>query len=229
MHGRLAATPQEGLEPESLHRRVARCKGRWLKRAMLSTASPAQKVFAFFVFDHLNCVTLDAWPSQETIAEYMHCSTKTVRRAAEGLQAISLIHIRRVRVLNHRPRYAPVFTADDWDTGVPPDGQRRAKEADGGVQESTLGIHINKSTSTDRQAKPNDPARYRQAERGRWELELIEALGSGGQEMVETLSLIDDVSIDRLCRSLAEGNLGEREIEDARLAVLQARFRGRGR
>jgi hypothetical protein len=153
MHGHVVAAPQQRLGLEPLHRCVARCKGRWLKRTMLSAASPAQKVFAFFVFDHLNCVTLDAWPSQETVAKYMCCSTKTVRRAAEGLQALSLIQIRRARPLNYRPRYAPVFTPEDWDANVPADGQRRADEADNSVQESTLGIHIKQSTSTGRRAK----------------------------------------------------------------------------
>jgi hypothetical protein len=157
---------------------------------MLSAASPAQKVFAFFVFDHLNCVTLDAWPSQETVAKYMCCSTKTVRRAAEGLQALSLIQIRRARPLNYRPRYAPVFTPEDWDANVPADGQRRADEADNSVQESTLGIHIKQSTSTGRRAKAQigDNGRYKPAQRGGWEIKLAEALGTNGQDIVETLS-----------------------------------------
>jgi hypothetical protein len=68
---------------------------------------------------------------------------------------------------------------------------------------------------------------YKPAQRGGWEIKLAEALGTNGQDIVETLSLIDDSAIDRLCRALAEGILGDREIEGARLAAFQARL-GRG-
>src|SRR4051812_449650 len=49
--------------PEPLYKQVARAKARWLRRIMYgSVATSTEKCFAYAVADHLNCVTLDAWP-----------------------------------------------------------------------------------------------------------------------------------------------------------------------
>ena len=53
---------------ESLSKRFSRAKARWLRRVMYSGAIPIEKAFAYVVADHVNCVTEDAWPSQDTIS-----------------------------------------------------------------------------------------------------------------------------------------------------------------
>src|ERR1700692_1972542 len=91
------ALAESGLERprEPLRKQISRVKARWLRRIMYCEAKQTEKILAFVIFDHLNCVTLDAWPSQHTIASFLHCSTKTVTRAADGLEQLQLIKIAR--------------------------------------------------------------------------------------------------------------------------------------
>ena len=73
---------------EGLVERVGRAKARWLRRVMYeTTASSTEKCFAYAVVDHLNCVTLDCWPSQLRLAKLLDFKAeKTLQRAARGLE-----------------------------------------------------------------------------------------------------------------------------------------------
>src|ERR1700694_1287413 len=65
-----ACDPDSG--PETLYKRVPRAKARWLRRVMYGTvATSTEKCFAYAVADHLNCVTLDAWPGQLRLAQFL--------------------------------------------------------------------------------------------------------------------------------------------------------------
>src|SRR5262245_5857641 len=83
---------------ESLSDRVGRAKARWLKRVMYeSPATSTQKCLAYAVSDHLNCVTLDAWPGLIGLSRrlgFQH--VKTLRRAARGLEIHKFLIIRKV-------------------------------------------------------------------------------------------------------------------------------------
>jgi P27 family predicted phage terminase small subunit len=89
---------------ESLFERVARAKHRWLKRVMFDrVTNSSEKCFAYLVVDRLNCVTLDCWPSQTTIADQFGWSTKTVHRVADALERRG--HLRIVRSTQGSYRY----------------------------------------------------------------------------------------------------------------------------
>jgi hypothetical protein len=209
---------------ETLRDRVNRAKARWLKTVMYSKQlQSTQKVFAYVVFDCLNCVTLDAWPAQSTSASWMGCSIKTVQRAADALEAAGYIAVARSRFRNVNNRYAPVFVSGDLDVFVPPDGQPCPQPVDDGGCQSSLSIHI-KPASAGGQRKSNNNERiskYKRAERGRWEQELSKVLGPNGNEIIDRLATIDDAVVERLCRALCDGQLGSRELEAARLAAYQ--------
>jgi pyocin large subunit-like protein len=125
---------------ESLSDRVNRAKARWLKRVMYeSSATSTQKCFAYAMADHLNCVTLDCWPAQPTLARILgRKSIKTAHRAARGLASLGLITSRRNTSGKKGYRYAPVFWSEDMDNSVSKNGQRRLKIVDMDVRESSL-------------------------------------------------------------------------------------------
>ncbi len=212
---------------ETLYERVARAKARWLRRVMYgSVATSTEKCFAYSVFEHLNCVTLDAWPGQIRLTELLGFkSTKTIQRAASGLEKLAVLTVVRSR---NNCRYAPVFLPGDEDKIVPSKGQTDATRKDTDVRESLLLIHLKSSVPTkglsdksegDQSSKP----RYRWTERGAIEVKIAAMLGDKGIEVLARLGAIDDWLIERLCRAYATGALGPRELIAARLAAEQVR------
>src|SRR5690349_7567511 len=97
---------------ETLHDAVARAKQRWLKRVMYeTTASSTERCLAYTITDRLNCVTLDAWPAQATIAELLGFeSVKTVQRASDRLEELRVLRVNRrfSSYLRYRPIFLPV-------------------------------------------------------------------------------------------------------------------------
>jgi hypothetical protein len=192
---------------------------------MYSEAGRIEQIFGFVIFDYLNCVTLDAWPRKSTISAQIHCSTKTVQRAADGLEEAGFISIHRPRSHGAFQRYAPVFIPGDWDKAVRTDGQECLELLDKDVSQSSLSIHLKISAPTE----PHKPTgnqlqegRYRPAERGRWEVELAKLVGTDGLDVLECLNAIDGTIVERLCRAFCNGEIGEREIMAARLAAAHA-------
>jgi hypothetical protein len=213
---------------EPLYRRAARAKARWLQRVMYqSLASSTEKCFAYAVADHLNCVTLDAWPSQTRVAQHLGFKcTKTVQRAAGGLAALDMLVVRTCG--QHYVRYAPVFLPcdEDKDTFVRPSGQIGPSRRDTDVHESLLLIHpkLSDPTGSSEGSKHTrrNRAPFRRSQRGAIEIKVAAMLGDEGMEILSRLGSIDDTIIDRLCRAHVAGALGERELLAARLAAKQA-------
>jgi hypothetical protein len=211
---------------ETLSKQVARAKARWLHRVMTSDARSNAKVFAYFIFQHLNCVTLDAWPNQGTLRGHMHCSARTVARAADDLETTRLIVIDRPRRWGAVPRYVPAFAPEDWDKIVQPRGQICPTAMDRVVHRSSLENYLDESSPTGIRWKAIGESRqswFKPAETGRWERELADALGPEGFEILDRLNTVDETIVPRLCRALCDGELGEREVEAARLAAAQLR------
>jgi hypothetical protein len=217
-----------GSGPETLYKRVARAKARWLRRVMYGTiATSTEKCFAYAVAEHLNCVTLDAWPGKTRLAQLLGFkSVKTIQRGARGLEALSVLVVKcHGRSLF---RYAPVFLPGDEDKNVPKAGQTWPTMRDTNVRESLLVIHINSSIPSKREFDGNNSDqlgqhRYRSSERGAIEVKIAAMLGSDGMEVLFRLGAVDDAIIERLCRAHATGALGERELIAARLAAEQLR------
>lgn len=210
---------------ETLIERVNRMKHRWLKRVMSDHGtSSSQKCFAFLVVDFLNCVTRDCWPSQKTIAEYFGWSIKTVHRVAVSLKRRG--HLRIIRNPNGSYRYAPVFLPEDEDKSVGAKGQSCPSIPDKNVDESFLGIPINKSSPIGDEGTactyPTKPAsNYVRSQRGAYEADIARLLGNDGFGVLERLSEHDDDIVERLCQACADGKLGKRELAAARLAADQ--------
>ena len=204
-----------------------RAKARWFKRVMYeSHATSTQKCFAYIVSDHLNCVTLDAWPAQTTTARLLgNTSIKTVQRVAHRLEAIDILVLRRNTSRRSNCRYAPVFLPRDWDDFDPNAGHGCLQKQDNDVTESFLPIH-SKSSSTEeanRQRKGAPFARlpFNRKERGALEMEVAGRLGADGWDILARLGMLDDAIIDRLCCALVRDLLGPPELAAARLAAQQ--------
>jgi len=212
---------------ESLVERVGRAKARWLRRVMYETsASSTQKCFAYAVADHLNCVTLDCWPSQSRLMKLLGFkSAKTLQRAARGLEETEVLTIKGGGRNGYR--YAPVFMPGDADKIVPLTGLSRPAEPDKNVSESFLVIHPNKCSSTEVVAEKGRRGQHRELyqrrQRGAIEIKLAELLGPNGMEVLNRLAQLDDVIVDRLCRAYSADALSERELIAARLAAAQVR------
>ena len=209
---------------ELLSKRFSRAKARWLRRVTYSGARPIEKNLAYVVADHANCVTEDAWPSQETISQLLFCSTKTVRRAIEGLQKRQLLTVRRVSAKGATPRYAPNFISDDWDSRGLDLRHDWPEEVDTVVLESSLPIRSNEPSPRASQAgelKSYRNSRYRRSERGKWEAELVKMLGPNGLDILSRLAMVNERIVENLCRAICDGEIDQRELLAAQLAAEQ--------
>jgi hypothetical protein len=209
---------------ETVFDRVNRAKHRWLKRVMFDRGtSSSEKCFAFLVVDRLNCVTQDCWPSQRLIADQFGWSIKTVHRVALALERRGYLRI--IRNTHGSYRYAPVFVPEDEDKSVGAFRQNCPPVPDKNVDESYLGILINKSSPSSERSAGKSPTRiasnYDRRKRGSYETEIARLLGNGGFDILERLSEHDDAIIERLCRAYADGQVGTRELIAARLAAEQ--------
>jgi hypothetical protein len=228
MANRVAWTQESG--GETLYERVSRQKHRWLKRVMFDHGtSSSQKCFAYVVVDRLNCVTLDSWPSQKTIANEFGWSVKTVHRVAIGLERRGYLHI--IRNSSASYRYAPVFLPEDEDKSVGAARQSCPPSPDKNVEESLLGILTTESSPSGernvREYRKTGASSYDSGKRGLYETAIARMLGKDGFDILERLSEHDDVIVERLCRAYSEGELAERELIAARLAADQLQKRRR--
>jgi hypothetical protein len=206
------------LSKESLHDRVGRAKARWLNRIMYcASISPNQKCMAYAIADHLNCVTLDCWPSQQRLAGLLgNKCVKTVQRAAHALVRSGVLSVKHVG--RGSCRYSPIFVEGDWGNGVQTPRQERPATADKNVRQS-----FSDNLTQEPWAMHNATPKYDVRQRGFWEMKLADKLGSNGFQLLHQLSAHDDQAVDRLCAALASGCLGPREIAAARLAIGQYR------
>lgn len=212
---------------EPLRERVNRGKARWLKRVMYnSLATSTEKCLAFAISDHLNCVTLDAWPGLPLIATRLGFKhVRTVQRAAYGLEENGLLVVAH---FGGQWRFAPVFLPGDDVKEVAESGHSRPRRADIDVPESFLSIlfkSVSRGPSEVRRGQEAPAASVRWPGRGAVEIKVADWLGPDGMELLGRLGALDDSHVDRLCRAFAAGMLTERELAAARLAAAQVRIR----
>src|SRR3954451_18753417 len=131
---------------ESLDKKAKRAKSRWVGRVMYSGATATEKCLAYIIADKLNCVTLDCWPAQETLAVLLgRKSVKTVIRAAKGLRQRDFIIV-KARV-DGKPgyRYVSIFMPEDLYENVQASRHSCPNGEDTNVGESSLGILLKES------------------------------------------------------------------------------------
>jgi hypothetical protein len=191
------------------------------------SATSTEKCLAYAIADYLNCVTLDCWPAQPTLARVIgHKSVKTVQRAGRGLATLRLITFKRDMSGKSGCRYAPVFWTEDMDKPVSKNGHRCPEIVDTNDRESFLNIHTKSSSrkeAADRSVRASRPRpSFNPRERGAIEIKLAEMIGQNGLDVLARLASIDDAIIERLCQACAEGALSERDLAAARLAAEQA-------
>lgn len=210
----------------SLSNSVARAKARWFARVKKHPdLRSSSKCAAHSIADHLNCVTMDCWPSNKTLANSIGVrATKTIQRATKQLAKANFIVVTKTDGRQGPNRYAPVFIASDWDIPVPVAGQTRSPNADSDVRQSYLDIH---STSFSTEEARQRGTQYWKIDfepraRGALEVRLVELLGPNGVEILNALNSLDASAVDRLCQCLSNGTLSERELSAAKLAVRQA-------
>ena len=212
---------------EFLYDHVKRAKHRWLKRVMYDLAtSSSEKCFAYLVMDHLNCVSLNCWPSQKRVSDQFGWSTKTVHRVAYALERRG--HLRISRDTRGSYRYAPIFVPEDEDKSAGPLRQSCPRASDKNVEESSLRILTNQS-SLRTGLRGFAESKYQSHQRGRFEAELAKRLGNDGFEILAQLSEHDDAIVERLCRAYAYGRVDERELGAARLVAQQLPQKRRAR
>jgi len=181
--------------------------------------TPTEKCLAFAISDHLNCVTMDCWPAQATLARLLgYACTKTIKRAARTLEQHRLITITNNRYGKSEYRYSPIFLPEDM--AVTEGGQSGPSDGDTPVRESFLGIR-SKSYSTATEISSGKVGSFSRSSRGAYEVKVAEMLGRDGFEILAQLGAIDDSIITALCSAAAEGALSERDLAAARLAAKQ--------
>jgi len=210
----------------SLRERVNKAKQKWLQRVMYHPdTSLAGKCFGYVVADALNCVTLDCWVAQPTIAERLGwSSSKSVQRAAKGLSKHGLIVIKDGFGRPPGRRYEPVFLHHERDIFVPRPGQNWSNDPGKDVRQSSLRIpHRSSSTeeAAERRSARVDSWCFNPRERGAFEKEVAERLGADGWEVLTRLGEADDAYVDRLCGACAAGWLQDCDLIAARLASQQ--------
>src|SRR4029077_242306 len=114
---------------------VNQAKARWLQRVMYSSAvSSTGKVLAFAIFDHLNCITLDSWPSQATIADLIgRKASKTIQRCSADLTVHGFATVAHQLRQRSSCRYRPEFIIEDWDKFAGSSGQKHPGDPDKNV------------------------------------------------------------------------------------------------
>jgi hypothetical protein len=202
---------------------VNRLKARWLKRVMYETdVSSTAKCLAYAVSDHLNCVSLDCWPSQARLAKLLgKRSMKTLSRATRELEERDVLITKR----DHRGRthYAPTFLPADEDISAPTPRHNCPETSDRNGRESLLANpspeeSISTLGSSKVRAFEHYVSGYDRRQRGAIEIQLASMLGRNGMAILERLARYDDAIVDRLCRAYAEEILDERCLHAVRLA-----------
>src|SRR4051812_32697277 len=167
---------------ESLDGKAKRGKARWLDRVMHSDATSTEKCLAYVIADKLNCVTLDCWPSQETLMAILRKSAKTAARAAAGLRKLGFITLGGRKAGQRSYRYAPVFSPRDLDENVRATPHSCPKTPDTDGRESSSGILLKRSLAqsspvsrVEENGRPRK--RYSRAERGALEPIVAKLLG----------------------------------------------------
>ena len=78
-------------------------------------ATPMQRLVLIAVANHADKRGQSAWPSQETLAEYCCCSSRTIRRQLSELEESGIIRRGDQRLVSHfRGGYRPVVMTSIW-------------------------------------------------------------------------------------------------------------------
>ena len=104
-------------------------------------ATPMQRLVLIAVANHADKRGQSAWPSQETLAEYCCCSSRTIRRQLSELEESGLIRRGDQRLVSHfRGGYRPVVYDVDLGGDEPVDNSDDPVDNSGGGRTSATDL-----------------------------------------------------------------------------------------
>lgn len=117
-------------------------------------ATPMQRLVLIAVANHADKRGQSAWPSQETLAEYCCCSSRTIRRQLSELEESGLIRRGDQRLVSHfRGGYRPVVYDVDLGGDEPVDNSGRGRTSATDLRPDNLsrldtGVHRGRTSAT---------------------------------------------------------------------------------
>ena len=117
-------------------------------------ATPMQRLVLIAVANHADKRGQSAWPSQETLAEYCCCSSRTIRRQLSELEESGIIRRGDQRLVSHfRGGYRPVVYDVDLGGDEPVDNSGRGRTSAADLRPDNLsrldtGVHRGRTSAT---------------------------------------------------------------------------------
>lgn len=117
-------------------------------------ATPMQRLVLIAVANHADKRGQSAWPSQETLAEYCCCSSRTIRRQLSELEESGIIRRGDQRLVSHfRGGYRPVVYDVDLGGDEPVDNSGRDRTSATDLRPDNLsrldtGVHRGRTSAT---------------------------------------------------------------------------------
>ena len=117
-------------------------------------ATPMQRLVLIAVANHADKRGQSAWPSQETLAEYCCCSSRTIRRQLSELEESGIIRRGDQRLVSHfRGGYRPVVYDVDLGGDEPVDNSGRDRTSAADLRPDNLsrldtGVHRGRTSAT---------------------------------------------------------------------------------
>ena len=117
-------------------------------------ATPMQRLVLIAIANHADKRGQSAWPSQETLAEYCCCSSRTIRRQLSELEESGIIRRGDQRLVSHfRGGYRPVVYDVDLGGDEPVDNSGRGRTSATDLRPDNLsrldtGVHRGRTSAT---------------------------------------------------------------------------------
>lgn len=117
-------------------------------------ATPMQRLVLIAVANHADKRGQSAWPSQETLAEYCCCSSRTIRRQLSELEESGIIRRGDQRLVSHfRGGYRPVVYDVDLGGDEPANNSGRGRTSATDLRPDNLsrldtGVHRGRTSAT---------------------------------------------------------------------------------
>lgn len=170
---------------------------------------------AYFIADHLNSISGDAWPSHNRIASKLCITTKTVQRASRELERSGWLKIQHSRSRRTTNRYRPCWPdgngAFNQDNSALNSGNITPNTGDENVPQSYLANLLRTSLRGHRGQTVRFP------DRGLFEQRIVRRFGSEAEELLTQLDKHAPDVLNAICVAEKQGDLTLTHVQAARL------------